>query len=115
MSPLKNGFSIAIIYKPSVLDDVTIFCVFNDDQQILHLMDNKDIFKDASIEEDEHNKALQEAFHAMKENVMPKGVLSLEKLYDLKNRFKRQINTKTQSSNLHLNNSTWDLKMIQGM
>jgi len=51
----------------------------------------------------------------MKENVMPKGVLSLEKLYDLKNRFKRQINTKTQSSNLHLNNSTWDLKMIQGM
>lgn len=58
MSPLKNGFSINIIYKPYVLDNVSNFFVFNDDQQILHFVANTNVFKDATIEEDEHDKAL---------------------------------------------------------
>jgi len=66
MSPLRNRFSIEIIYKPFVPDNVTNFHVFNDDQKILHFMDNANVFKDASIEEDEHDQALQEASSAIK-------------------------------------------------
>jgi len=36
----------------------------------------------------------------MKGNTMPKGMVSLEKLYDLQNRFSGLTNTKTQSSKL---------------
>jgi len=58
------------------------------------------MFKDATKEEDKHEKALQEASNAMKGNTMPKGVMSLEKLYDLQNQFRRPTNTETQSSKL---------------
>jgi len=83
MSPLKNGFSVEIVYKPSTPDNVIKLFIFNNDQKILHFMPNADIFKDVSIEEDEHDQALQEASIATKRNTMPKGVVSLEKLYDL--------------------------------
>lgn len=85
MSPLKKYFSIEIIYKPSMLDNFTNLHVFSDDQQILHFMANADVFKDVSIDEDEHDQALQEASSAMKGNNTPKSVVSLEKLYDLQN------------------------------
>ena len=58
MFPLKIGFSIEIIYKPSMLDNVTNFTIFNDDQQIFHFKANLYAFKDVAIEEDEHKKAL---------------------------------------------------------
>lgn len=63
-------------------------------------MDIADIFKDASIEEDGHEKALKEAYNVMKGKTMPKGVVSLENLYDLQSQFRGPINTKTQSSTL---------------
>lgn len=100
MPPLSNGFSIQIIYKPYVPDDLTNFHVFNDNQQIIHFMENADVFKDVTIDEDEHNKALREAVELSKGNIIPKGVVSLEKLYDLQNRFKGRVNTKPQNSKL---------------
>jgi len=78
MLPLKIGVYIEILYKPSMLDNVINFIFFNDDQQMLHFMANLYAFKDVAIEEDEHNKASQEAYNAMKGNTMPKGVMSLE-------------------------------------
>lgn len=63
-------------------------------------MANTDVFKDANIDEDEHNKALQDAAQASKENPMPKGVVSLKKLYDLQNHFKGPVNTRAHCSNL---------------
>ena len=59
MSPLKYGFSFEIIYNPYVLHNITNFHVFNDDQQIQDFMKKIDVLKDAAIDEDEHNKALQ--------------------------------------------------------
>lgn len=32
LSPLKDDFSIEILYKPSVPDNITNLCIFNDDQ-----------------------------------------------------------------------------------
>lgn len=56
MSPLKNGFSIEIVYKPFVLENVTNLCVFNHDQQILDFMASDKVFRYVSIEEDDHNQ-----------------------------------------------------------
>jgi len=42
------------------LDDITNLDVFNDDQQILDFMENVDVFKHATIDENEHGKSLKE-------------------------------------------------------
>lgn len=54
MSPLRDIFSIEILYKPYVLDNITNLYIFDDDQHILHFMDNANVFKEATIDEDEH-------------------------------------------------------------
>ena len=46
-------------------------------------MANANMFKDAVIDEDEHEKALQDVANASKGNLIPKDVVSLEKLYYL--------------------------------
>jgi len=53
MSPLRDEFSIEILYKPSILDNITKLCIFYDNQHILYLMENTDMFKDAMTNEDE--------------------------------------------------------------
>ena len=58
------------------------------------------MFKDAAIDEDEHKKALQDAANASKGNLIPKGVVSLESLYDLQNHFWGPVNVKTHNSTL---------------
>lgn len=83
MSPLRDDFSIEIIYKLSVPDNITNLHVFYEDQQILYFMPNADVFKYAMIDEDEHEKEFQDATNASKGNLIPKCVVSLEKLYDL--------------------------------
>jgi len=46
-------------------------------------MTNVDFFKDEAIDEDEHEQSLQAAVDNKKGNLIPKGVVSLEYLYDL--------------------------------
>ena len=58
------------------------------------------MFKDATLDEDQHKKELQDATSASKGNLIPKGVVSLEKLYDVKNRFWGPVNAKTHISTL---------------
>ena len=85
MLPLRDNFSIEILYEPSVPDNITNLCVFYDDQQILHFMANTDVFKDATINKVEHEQTPQDTTSTSKGNLIPKGVVSLKKLYDLKN------------------------------
>jgi len=47
-----------MIYKPSIHDNITNLRVFYDDQHILCFMVNADVFKDTTIDEDEHEKTL---------------------------------------------------------
>ena len=63
-------------------------------------MAKNDVFKDATIDEDEHEQSLQSTIDDSKGNLIPKGVVSLKKLYDLQNRFSGPNNTKTHSSTL---------------
>ena len=60
MSLIKDRFTIEILYKPSILDNITNLHIFNDDQQILHFMANAEVFKDATIDNDEHECSMQE-------------------------------------------------------
>jgi len=46
-------------------------------------MENIDVFKDAMIDEDEHEKELYDATNTSKGNLIPKGVVSLDNLYNL--------------------------------
>ena len=82
-TPLRDGFSIEVVYRPSVPDNISNLRVFNDDQQILDFMCNAKVFKDTAIDEEEHEHALQSEHDERKDNIMPKGVVSLEKLFDL--------------------------------
>lgn len=66
-------------------------------------MENDDVFKHTMIDEDEHEKAFQDAVSGSKGNLIPKGVISLEKLYDLQNHFWGPVNVKSNSSKLSHN------------
>lgn len=57
-------------------------------------MANAEIFKDIAIDEDVHKQCMEETIDDSKGNPIPKGVVSLEKLYDLQNCFKGPKNTK---------------------
>jgi len=81
-------------------DNITNLHAFNDDQWIIHFMDNADILKDNTIEEDYHDRVQQEASNEMKGNTMQKGVVFLERLYDLQYHFRGPTNKKTQISKL---------------
>ena len=63
-------------------------------------MANDDVFKDIAIDEDEHEQSLQDTIDASKGNLIPIGVVSLEKLYDLQNRFQGPKNAETHNSTL---------------
>ena len=67
-----------------ILDNINNLCVFNDDQQLLHFMDNVDVFKDAAIDDEEHERSLQVEYGNRKDHLITKGVASFEKIYDLK-------------------------------
>lgn len=78
LSPVRDSFFVDILYKPSILDNITNLSIFNDDKQILHFLVNVDVFKDVVIDEDEHKKELQDASCENKENSMLKGMVSLK-------------------------------------
>lgn len=109
MTSLRNIFSVEILYKPSITENITNLRFFDDDEQILHFMANIDVFKDASINEDVNEQSIQDTTDDSKGNLIPKSVVSLKKLYDLLNHFKELRNTKTHSSTLihkHINLGT---------
>lgn len=59
MSQIRDIFTIAILYKPSISDNINNLCIFNDDQHILHFMANVDVLKDVAIDDDKHEQSLQ--------------------------------------------------------
>lgn len=66
----------------------------------LHFIENVDVLKYATIDKDDHEKVLQYVARMNKENPISKGVVSLEKLYELHNHFRGPINAKNHISML---------------
>ena len=92
--PSNNRCSIELIFRPFVLDMITNLRVFDDDQQILEFLMNDETFKGAIIDDEEHQVELKFG------NFIPKGVRILEKMFDLKNKFRNPANVKIHSSSL---------------
>ena len=63
-------------------------------------MANTDVFKDVAIDENEHECSLQVGSDGMKGHIIIKGVVSLEKIYDLQERFQGPRNSMTHSSTM---------------
>eukprot|EP00253_Pinus_taeda_P033995 PITA_33995 len=92
-----DRFSIELIFRPSIPDNVTNWCVFNHDEDILNFLTSEGSYDDQIINETDHDLQLEKKLN---ENPIPKFVVKLEDLYDIKDRFKNVINSKLQSSNL---------------
>jgi hypothetical protein len=101
--PPNDGFSIEIIFRPSILDNVTNWRVFNNDTQIINFLTSFDVFQDSVIDDEAHEQDLQDyrdESSKTKANCIPKNVLSLEKLFDLQTKFRRLMNPKTNNSTM---------------
>ena len=68
--------------------------VFDDDHQILEFLKNEETFKDAVIDDEEHQANIQNS------NFIPKRVSTLDSMFDLNNKYRRLVNVKTHSSTL---------------
>ena len=75
-------------------DMITNLRVFDDDQQIIECLTNDEVFKGAIIDDEEHQAEMKY------DNFIPKGVRTLEKMFDLNEKFRRPTNVKTHSSSL---------------
>ena len=81
-----DTFSIELIYRLSIPDNITNWRVFEDDEQIINFLHSKDTFKGSVIDDEQHESLLQAS--ALEEkpehsNTMPKNIARLEKLFDL--------------------------------
>ena len=75
------------MYMASILENVTNWKVFDDDQKILDFLSAQDTFQGMEIDEDGHDKSLSNI-----SNIIPKSVINLEKFV----RPTRQVKTNDQ-------------------
>ena len=71
--------------------------MFNHDDAILNFLTSNKSYDDRIIDESEHDLQMKEK---LEENSIPKPMVKIEDVYDIKDRFKRVINSKLQSSTL---------------
>jgi hypothetical protein len=114
LSPLEDyeasRFTVELLYKPSVPNNISNWKVFEGDEQIVDFLTNQENFKDLAIDDEVFQEKLAETdFHEQKGetyhsnnkprfHTIPKGVANLENLFDLREIFKGSKNTKTGSS-----------------
>ena len=97
--PTNNKCSIELLFGPSAPEKITNMRVFNDDEQIINFLMNEEAFKESIIGEEEHQSNLQN-IDMVKGNFIPKGVRTLEGMFDLKKKFKKPDNVKINSSSM---------------
>ena len=94
--------SINIIYIPSIPNNITNWRVFKNANQIIDFLTKKNVFSNSIIDEDVHeiNFFQEESKYESlsSSNTIPKHVTSLEKLFDLKEKFRNLVNPKINSS-----------------
>ena len=98
-----DNFSVELIYRSSIPNNIMNWRVFEEIEQIINLLHSKHTFKGLVIYDEQHEPILQAS--GSKENLehsngMPKNIVSLEKMFDLQDKFRRLTDTKTSSSSL---------------
>jgi hypothetical protein len=97
ISPLEDyeasRFSIELLYKPSIPDNITNWRVFEGDEQIISFLTNKENFKDLAIDDEvfqkmlveqedvEHNIDKENNMTQPKLHTVPRGVFNLENIF----------------------------------
>ncbi len=91
-----------LIFKPFVLDNISNWWVFKDDEQILDFLHCEKTFKDEIIDEKEHDKVMNEREDEEKDysTMIPKSVVKMDHLYDLHDKFEKLTNCKMHSSSM---------------
>ncbi len=107
---MKNAFSVELIFRSSIPDNITNWRVFDDDQQIIDFLHMKDTFQDVATDEIQHEQELNETdskeLDKLQEQLFekvqstPKSVMRMEKFYDFQDKFRRVVNCKTNSSSM---------------
>jgi hypothetical protein len=88
---MPDTFSVELLYRPSIPDNITSWRVFDNDQHIIRFLHLKDTFKDSVIDEGQHDLMVnsdaidqaQQRIQSGSTNNIPKNVVRMEKLYDL--------------------------------
>jgi ribonuclease HI len=55
---MPDTFSVELLYRPSIPDNITSWRVFDDDHQIISFLHLKDTFKDSVIDEGQHDQMM---------------------------------------------------------
>lgn len=92
-----NRFSIDLAFRPSIPDNVTNWRVFNNGDDIINFVTSKGSYEEQIIDEHEHDLKIN---HKQYTNPIPKSAVNMQYIYDLKDRFKKTTNSKTQSFTL---------------
>jgi hypothetical protein len=113
LSPLEDHeasrFTMELLYKPSVPNNMSNWKVFEGDEQIIDFLTYQENFKDLAIDDEVFQEQLaeidsheprDETYHSSNKPKFPKILKeeNLENLFELRERFKGSINTKTRSS-----------------
>ena len=96
-----DNFFVELIYRSSILDNITNWRVFEDDKQIINFLHLEDTFKGSIIDNEQHESLLQALASEEKHeqnNTMPKNIVRLEKLFNLQDKFRIPTSTKTHNS-----------------
>eukprot|EP00253_Pinus_taeda_P008509 PITA_08509 len=83
-----DRFSEELIFRPSIPDNITNWRVFNHDEDIIHFLTSNKSYNDQIIDESDHDLQMKEKHE---ENSIPRPVVKLEDLYDIKDRFKQEL------------------------
>ena len=98
-----DKFSTELIYRPSVPHNIINWRVFENNKQIINFLHSEDTFKGSVIDDEQYGFLLQALASEEKpehSNIIPNNIVRLEKLFDLREKFRRSTNTKTSSSTL---------------
>lgn len=90
-------FSIELTFRSSIPNNITNWRVFNNDADIVNFLTSEGSYEEQIIEEHERDIEIKNNLDI---SPIPKSVVNVEDLYDLKDRFKKITNSKTQSSTM---------------
>lgn len=94
---IPDRFLVELIFRPSIPDNGTNWRVFNHDEDILNFLTSDKSYDSQIIDESDHDLQIKQN---LEENSIPRPVVNLEDLYDIKDRFKQVTNSNLQSSTL---------------
>jgi hypothetical protein len=110
---MKGNGKMEVIFRPSIGNNFECWKVFNDDKQILIFMNNLQEFSNFEVNWEEQGNEYLEIYEP-KENPIPKGLISLENIFNINDMCKNKKEIVKPSDYIELNiGSDQDPRMIK--